>query len=225
LFPSSFRCAGKPVLMERFPPRSRMRFRGLEFPSGGEAQVAQLFTVPVVVVFAAVLASAVTDVWRFRVHNALTLPLLASGLIYQSVAPEAPGLVNGLLGALFGFSALVVFWMMGGIGAGDVKLLAGVGAWLGMPLTFYVFIASSLAVGVYSMVLLVANRRLQETWVNLQIAWHRLKAVGRYLGSEADVEAAMTQAERRQRLVPFAAMVAVGIVVALLAASWLAKPS
>src|SRR5262245_48167733 len=103
---------------------------------------------------------AVTDLWQFRVHNLLTLPLLVSGLIYQSVTEGTPGLVNGLLGALFGFSALVLFCVVGGMGAGDVKLLAGVGAWLGMPLTFYVFIGSSLAAGVYAMVLLVTSRRL-----------------------------------------------------------------
>jgi prepilin peptidase CpaA len=180
-----------------------------------------LVTVPVVVVFIAVLVMAVTDLWRFRVHNALTLPLLVSGLIYQGVTAGPPGLANGLLGALFGFSALIVFWMMGGIGSGDVKLLAGVGAWLGLTLTFYVFIASSLAAGLYSIVLLLANGNLREAWVNLRIGWYRLKAVGRYLGSESEVEGAATRAGCRQRLVPFAAMVAVGLVVALLAAWWL----
>jgi prepilin peptidase CpaA len=187
--------------------------------------VTQLVTVPVVVVFVTVVAMAVTDLWQFRVHNLLTLPLLISGLIYQGVVDGTSGLVNGLLGALFGFSALILFCMMGGIGAGDVKLLAGVGAWLGLPLTFYVFIASSLAAGVYSIVLLLMNRRLRETWVNLQIAWYRLKAVGRYLGSDCDVDSTVTRADRRQRLVPFAAMVAVGLIGALLAAWWLTKPS
>ena len=187
--------------------------------------MAQLVTVPVVVVFVTVVAMAVTDLWQFRVHNLLTLPLLVSGLIYQGVADGTTGVVNGLLGALFGFSALIVFWMMGGIGSGDVKLLAGVGAWLGLPLTFYVFIASSLAAGVYSIILLVTSWKLRETWINLQIAWYRLKAVGRYLGSDSNVEAAATRAERRQRLVPFAAMVAIGLIVALVATSWLTRPS
>jgi prepilin peptidase CpaA len=186
--------------------------------------VAELVTVPVIVVFLAVLAMAVTDLWRFRVHNVLTLPLLFSGLLYQGITEGTPGFVNSLLGALFGFSALILFCMMGGIGAGDVKLLAGVGAWLGLPLTFYVFIASSLAAGVYAMILLVTSRRLRETWVNLQIAWYRLKAVGRYLGSDSDVQETLTQSDRRQRLIPFAAMVAIGLVVAVLAASWLIKP-
>jgi prepilin peptidase CpaA len=187
--------------------------------------VAELVTVPVVVVFVAVLAMAVTDLWRFRVHNLVTLPLLVGGLIYQSLTAGTPGFVNGLLGALFGFSALILFCVVGGIGAGDVKLLAGVGAWLGMPLTFYVFLGSSLAAGVYSMALLLKSRKLRETWVNLQIAWYRLRAIGRYLGSDSDVEQAVTHAERRQRLVPFAAMMVVGLIVALLLVSWLTKPS
>jgi prepilin peptidase CpaA len=187
--------------------------------------VAQLVTVPVVVVFLAVTAMAVIDVWRFRVHNYMTLSLLISGLIYQGLTGGTHGLVQGLLGVLFGFSALILFCMMGGIGAGDVKLLAGVGAWLGLPLTFYVFLASSLAAGAYSIVLLLTSRRLRETWVNLQIAWYRLKAVGRYLGSESTVEETLMRADRRQRLVPFAAMVAAGLVAALLTISWLAKPS
>jgi prepilin peptidase CpaA len=187
--------------------------------------VAQLVTVPVVVVFIAVLAMAVIDVWQFRVHNVLTLSLLGSGLIYHGLTGGMAGLGYGLLGVVFGVSALLLFCLMGGIGAGDVKLLAGVGAWLGLPLTFYVFIASSLATGLYSMALLLTGDRPRETWVNLQIAWYRLKAVGRYLGSESDVERAVARADRRQRLVPFAAMVAVGLIVALLASSWLTKAS
>jgi prepilin peptidase CpaA len=177
-----------------------------------------------VVVIVAVLAMAVTDLWRFRVHNALTLPLLAGGLIYHSVTEGTPGFANGMLGALFGFSALLVPWMMGGSGAGDVKLLAGVGAWLGLPLTFYVFIASSLAAGVYAILLLLASRRLRETWVDLQIAWYRLKALGRYLGNDTGVQGAMSSAEQRQRMVPFAAMVAIGLIAVLLATAWLPKP-
>jgi prepilin peptidase CpaA len=184
--------------------------------------VAQLVTIPVLVVFVAVLAMAATDLWKFKVYNVLTLPLLASGLIYQGIVGGAPGLINGLLGALFGFAALIVFYVMGGVGSGDVKLLAAVGAWLGLPLTFYVFIASSLAAGVYAVVLLLTYRRLGDAWINLQVVWYRMKAIGRYLGSEDNVQAEMSRADRRQRLIPFAAMVAIGLIVALLAASWLA---
>jgi prepilin peptidase CpaA len=187
--------------------------------------VAELVTVPVIVVFVAVLAIAATDLWKFKIHNALTIPLLVSGLIYQGVVGGAPGLIDGVCGALFGFGALFLFYLMGGMGSGDVKLLAAVGAWLGLRLTFYVFIGSSLAAGVYAVVLLLTYRRLKESWVNLQVAWYRVKAISRYLGSDESVAVEVNRSDRRQRLIPFAAMVVIGLVAGLLAAFFLARPS
>jgi prepilin peptidase CpaA len=183
--------------------------------------VGGVFPIPICVVLAAVLVTAVTDLWKFKIHNVLTLPLLASGLLYHAVAEGTPGFAASLLGALFGFGLLIVLYILGGMGAGDVKLMAGVGAWLGLPLTFYVFLASSLAAGVYALVIILAYRRTGETWVNLQIAWHRLAALGRYLGAEDRVETEVARPDRRGRIIPFAAMMALGIL-GLLAWMWLA---
>src|SRR5262245_16625871 len=107
----------------------------------------------VAIVLAASLVAAVTDLWKFRVLNVVTLPVLLTGLVYHTVAGAisdagwTAGFLNSLLGALFGFGILFAFYVMGGMGAGDVKLMAALGAWLGMLLTLYVFIASSLATG------------------------------------------------------------------------------
>jgi prepilin peptidase CpaA len=106
------------------------------------------------------------------------------------------------------------------MGGGDVKLMAALGAWLGVPFTFYVFIASSLAAGVYALGLIVGCGRVRETWINLKIIWHRVAAVGRHLGGEDRIEDEVGRDDRRRRLIPFAAMVAVGLVAALLW-SWL----
>ena len=110
---------------------------------------------PAVVVIVAALIAAATDIWKFKVYNALTLPLLLGGLIYHAATAGWAGLANSALGLLFGFAILLLFYAMGGMGAGDVKLMAAIGAWLGMPMTFYVFIASGLAGGVYAVALLV----------------------------------------------------------------------
>ena len=183
--------------------------------------MASALSLPVTIVLVASLAAAVTDVWKFKVHNLLTLPLLLSGLAYHGLAGGAPGLAGGVLGALFGFGILIAFYAMGGVGAGDVKLMAAVGAWLGMPLTLYVFLASALAAGCYAVVLIVACGRIRETWLNLLIVWHRLAALGRHLGAEERAEAQVNQADRRRRVIPFAAMIALGLV-ALLVAAWAA---
>ena len=177
------------------------------------------FPIPVTVVLVATLASAVTDLWKFKVHNLITLPLLISGLLFHGIFGGPSEFLGSLAGMVFGFGILVVFYVMGGMGAGDVKLLAAVGAWLGMPLTFVVFLASSLAAGVYALVLVLACGRTRETWINLQIIWHRIAAVGRHLGAEDRVAAEISRPDRRSRVIPFAAMVATGLI-ALLVYSW-----
>jgi prepilin peptidase CpaA len=163
------------------------------------------------VVLVAAFAAAVLDVWKFKVSNAVTVPLLVSGLLYHGLAGGPSEFAGSMLGMVFGFGILIGFYILGGMGAGDVKLLAAVGAWLGMPHTFYVFIASSLATGVYALVLVLASGRLGETWVSLQLLWHRLAVIGRHLGADDRVEAEVNRADRRRRLIPFAAMVALGI--------------
>ena len=178
----------------------------------------RILSVPLIVVTAAVLIAAVTDVWKFRVHNLLTLPLLLTGLIYNTVVGGmseigwAGGLLNSVFGVLCGSGVLLLLYLMGGMGAGDVKLMAGVGAWLALPLTLYVFIASVLVAAVYAVVLVVANGRIRETWLNFQIIWHRVCAIGRHLGADDRVEQEVNRGDRRRRVVPFAAMIAVGLV-------------
>jgi prepilin peptidase CpaA len=181
---------------------------------------AQPLPLPLAVVLVGVLIASVTDIWKFKVHNALTLPLLVSGLVYHTVFHPGcsdgwAGLSNSVLGMLFGFACLLIFFIMGGMGAGDVKLMAGVGAWLGMPLTLHVFIASSLAAGAYAVVLLTIGHNLRETWTNLQILWIRLAMVGRHLGGDNRIESEVRRADRR-RLIPFAAMMAIGLIIVLI---------
>ncbi len=168
--------------------------------------------VPFIVVLIASMITTVTDVWKFKIYNAHTIPFLLSGLAYHSAVGGIVGFRGSLLGALFGFSVLFVFYVMGGMGAGDVKLMAAVGAWLGLPLTFYLFIASSLAAGAYSIVLLVLGQSLVETWNNFQILWLRIVVIGRHLGTDQRVEAEINRSDRRLRVVPFAAMVMIGLV-------------
>lgn len=171
-----------------------------------------LGAVPLIVVVVGVLIAASTDILTYKVHNMLTLPLLASGVLYHAVTGGLPGITASLTGALFGFGVLVVFCLMGGMGAGDVKLMAAIGAWLGLSLTFYVFIVSSIAAGVYALVLIVFRKSSQNTWTSLLIMWYRLKAITRHLAVEGDqVEIAVTQPTRRLQCIPFAAMIALGI--------------
>jgi len=180
--------------------------------------------VPLLVVILAVLITAVIDLWKFKIPNVVTFPLLITGVAYHGWTDGASGVGQSLLGVLFALVILGAFCCMGGIGAGDVKLLAAIGAWLLLPLTFWVFIASALASGVYAVIVILTCRRLKETWVNLKVIYHRVVAVGRHLGAEDHVELAITTDDRRTRLIPYAAMVAVGLLSLLGIAWYIGKP-
>jgi len=83
--------------------------------------------------FGCALLGAAFDVRSRRVPNFISLPGILLGLLLhlalggwrQLALSAAAGLICGLV--------FFVFWIAGGMGAGDVKLMAGIGAWLGAP--------------------------------------------------------------------------------------------
>jgi prepilin peptidase CpaA len=175
----------------------------------------ELQPVPSAVVLSAALAAAITDVWKFRVYNALTLPLLASGLVYHAVTGGVSGFSDSVIGMLCGFGVLVIFYLLGGYGGGDVKLLAAIGAWLGPVATLYVFAASSLVAGVYALGLILLYGRVGDVWKRWKIVWYRLTALGRHLGAD-DGDGVEENRIDRRRFVPFAAMMCLGVIATLL---------
>jgi prepilin peptidase CpaA len=92
------------------------------------------------------LAAAVTDVRSRRIPNALTVPFFFAGLVYQAVFRGWPGLGDAGLAFLLGFGTLLVLWLVGGGGGGDVKLMGALSAWLGLSLTMRVMVISMLLV-------------------------------------------------------------------------------
>lgn len=176
------------------------------------------------VVVIASLVAAVTDMWKFKVYNFLTFPLLFLGLAYHAVVGGGPQFFNSLSGALIGFAVLIVPYVAGGMGAGDVKFLTAIGAWMGTPLVVVVALVGFLGTGLYALVLAVRYHRVRETWLNVKVLFFRLMTIGHYLREGSDLETVQemaTQPERGRRLIPVSAMMAVGVLVALLCKDWL----
>lgn len=94
------------------------------------------------------IVAAVIDGVQLKVPNWITFPMIVSGWIYSclafALAGEAwyVGLGWSLLGTAIGLALLLPAYAIGGMGAGDVKLLAGVGAWVYGTATFYGFCVS-----------------------------------------------------------------------------------
>ena len=90
------------------------------------------WTLAVLVVPIATLYACVVDYRERRVPNWLNGTLAAFGMLAQaSYFGWGTGFATALTGMLVGFALLIVPWTMYGMGAGDVKLMAAIGAWLG----------------------------------------------------------------------------------------------
>jgi prepilin peptidase CpaA len=169
---------------------------------------------PSAVIVATASVAAVTDLWKFKVYNALTVPVLLSGLVYHGIVGGWSGLGLSLLGMLCGFGVLFFFFLLGGYGGGDVKLLAATGAWLGAEATLYIFLASSIAAAIYALALVVYYGKLGEVWLRFKIIGHRFLAMGRHLSTDDGLCVEENRIDRR-RAVPFAAMMCIGVIVTL----------
>jgi prepilin peptidase CpaA len=115
------------------------------------------------------LLCAVLDYRTKKIPNWLTVSAAVIGLGYHTFAPSGIGPLWALAGFALGFSLLIVPWLLGGGGMGDVKMLAALGTWLGPVMVFAAFgggaiLASFAAIGlmVYGTVsegLIVTQRR------------------------------------------------------------------
>lgn len=181
----------------------------------------EIGVLPTVVVLVASVIASITDIWRFKVYNVLTLPLIISGPIFHAIYYGYAAATESLLGMLFGFGIFIVPYMLGGVGAGDVKFVGGLGSWLGLTAIATVTVIGCLATGVYAAVLIISQKQFKTTWINLKILFYRLKAVGRLLrvedeaGGFGSVQSMVHREDRRKRLIPFSAMMTVGVITAV----------
>ncbi len=109
------------------------------------------------------LVAGITDVRSSRVPNLLTFSLALIGLGFHAFSASGAGIVFSLEGLGLGFVLLLGFYMYGGMGAGDVKLLAAVGAIVGPLNVFIGFLIASLLGGLYAVAVMIWHLGLSRT--------------------------------------------------------------
>lgn len=89
-----------------------------------------------------VVVAAWFDLKHRCIPNRLTLPAIAVGLVLAVILEGMAGLKWSGIGFAFGFGVFLLPWLMGGMGGGDVKLMAALGALLGWPMVLWVALLS-----------------------------------------------------------------------------------
>jgi prepilin peptidase CpaA len=106
-----------------------------------------------------VLIAAASDLRSRRIPNRLVVPFLLAGIIVSCLTRGLHGLTLSVAGIAVAVAGPGVFVWLGGLGMGDLKLCAAVGAWIGPSQLVFALVITGLAGGVMALTW-AARRRL-----------------------------------------------------------------
>jgi Flp pilus assembly protein protease CpaA len=176
--------------------------------------------IPIVVVLSCAIIASITDVSKFKVYNVLTFPCFFGGLLYGYWVEGFQGLWLAFLGAILGLAILLLPYLMGGLGAGDVKFVMAMGTWLGPAWLIPAILIGCVATVCYFFAFIGRTQGWRGVWNSFQLLSLRLAAFSRNFAG-ADVYESVSDVARqpnaRGRLIPFSAMISMGVVISLIA--------
>jgi len=109
----------------------------------------------------------ITDLKSRRIYNKILIPFLITALLASFLTGGWQYLLDSFQGVVLGLAMLIIPFTRGGIGAGDVKLLAVIGGIKGSAFVVNTFLAGAIAGGVFALVILAVNRQLPATMSRL----------------------------------------------------------
>ena len=104
------------------------------------------------------IISSVIDLRTHKIPNLITLPSMLIALIYHSLLYGLDGLLFSAGGIGVGIGLLIIPYLMGGMGAGDAKLMGAIGGFIGAKAAFYAFLIIAAVGGVYALIIVVIYR-------------------------------------------------------------------
>ncbi len=157
--------------------------------------------------------AATIDIRSRRIPNALTATLALTGLLQSFTAGPTVSPLQSLLGLLVGGALLLILFAIRAVGGGDVKLLAGAGAWLGPSLVLQVFLLETIIGMLLVLASCARHGRLRLLWGNSMLLAANIAHVNE-LGTEHT--AATAEAHRSvDRPLPYAVPVLIATLIIL----------
>ncbi len=120
-----------------------------------------------IIFFSLLLTTAVTDLAYKKIYNFITIPAIALGLVGNSVFGGWGGLKLSLIGLLIGGGAFFLIFVFGGMGGGDVKLMAAIGTLMGYPFIVGAVFYSILVGGLMAIILMIWKGTLWSSFKNI----------------------------------------------------------
>jgi prepilin peptidase CpaA len=128
-----------------------------------------------VVIFLTVvlIIATINDIQFQRIPNWLTYPAMIVGTAYHSMVNGFEGFLFGVEGIVVGMVVFIIPYLMGGMGAGDIKLMGVVGGFLGPKEVFIAFLFAGIIGGIYALGILIFSGNLKFTvkryWAMLKL--------------------------------------------------------
>lgn len=110
----------------------------------------------------ALVISAIQDFRLQKIPNLVTYPTIGVALMYHSLVNNLDGLFFSAAGLALGMGVFMLPYLIGGMGAGDVKLMGAVGAILGCKGVFISTLLTVLVGGIYGLVVLMRDRKYSK---------------------------------------------------------------
>jgi prepilin peptidase CpaA len=163
------------------------------------------------IISVALLIAMGTDLHARRIPNWLVFPLLCGGIFIQYWQRGWTGCAAGLEGIFLIVLLYSIPFIAGGMGAGDIKLLAAIAAWIGPHQALIAFVVAGLAGGILALAWVILNGSFPQTVRNvlrLLCFWRRRKP--QYVSD-------LTDSTRLQsHMMPYSPAIAIGTVVSFL---------
>jgi len=184
---------------------------------------------PIIFICLAMIVAAIIDGWKLKVPNWLTFPLILSGWIlgilhYFELHLGESGQGDfwaSLAGTFLGLLLLLPIYAIGGMGAGDVKMQMGFGAWVGayfgtragLESGFWAFCVGAIIGGVIGLGMMIARGKYRHNLQNVRAILSNMIASG---GNVSKMAEKGNEIRAREPKLPYGIPLCIGFVSYLL---------
>jgi prepilin peptidase CpaA len=134
------------------------------------------------------MAAVIFDLRYQKIPNLLTFPAAGSALTYHSIVNGFNGLVFSASGLALGLGLFLIPYLLGGMGAGDAKLMGVVGGVIGAKAVIMAFLFTAMIGGIYALTLIFVFRQHFKGFFKEQLdTWLAFVLMRKYIAGSVEI--------------------------------------